>query len=127
MSNQVPENALFVCFGCLSNVGTLTRLAGLEVVRQVGPGKACIFCLAGLATEVQTVLDKTRAAGRIITVDGCPLNCARNIVERAGFTPDRSINLVQDCGLEKGPPLSYPASGGGGYLERCARQRLAKG
>ena len=107
MSNKVPQNALFVCFGCLSNVGTLTGLAGLEAVKQAGPGKAGIFCLGGLATEAQMVLDKTRAAKRIITVDGCPLNCARKIVERAGFTLDRVINLVQDCGLKKGPPLEY--------------------
>jgi len=107
MSDQVPENALFVCFGCLSNVGTLTGLAGLEVVRQVGTDRAGIFCLGGLATEVKMVQDKTRAAKRIITVDGCPMNCARHIVERAGFTPDQIINLVQDCGLKKGPPLQY--------------------
>jgi uncharacterized metal-binding protein len=105
--NKVPRNALFVCFGCLSNVGTLTGLAGLEIVRQVGPQNTSIFCLGGLATEVPTVLEKTRAAERIITVDGCPMNCALKIVERAGFTPDRAINLVQDCGLKKGPPLEY--------------------
>ena len=104
---KAPQNALFVCFGCLSNVGTLTGVAGLEVVRKVGPQKARIFCLGGLATEVRTVLDKTHAAERIITVDGCPLNCARKIVEQAGFTPHSTINLVQDCGLEKGPPLAY--------------------
>ena len=106
-TNNVPKNALFVCFGCLSNVGALTGLAGLEVVKEVGLQQANIFCLGGLATESKMVLDKTRAAERIITVDGCPLNCARKIVERAGFTPDRIINLVQDCGLQKGPPLQY--------------------
>jgi uncharacterized metal-binding protein len=105
--NKVPKNALFVCFGCLSNVGMLTGLAGLEIVQQVGPQNASIFCLGGLATEVPTVLEKTRAAERIITVDGCPMNCARKIVEQAGFTPDRAINLVSDCGLKKGPPLEY--------------------
>lgn len=88
-------------------MGTLTGLAGLEIVRQVGPGNAGIFCLGGLATEVPTVLEKTRAAEQIITVDGYPMNCARKIVERAGFTPDQAINLVQDCGLKKGPPLEY--------------------
>ena len=106
-TNNVSQNALFVCFGCLSNVGTLTGLAGLEVVKEVGPQKAGIFCLGGLATEAKMVLEKTRAAERIITVDGCPLNCARKIVEGAGFTPNRVINLVQDCGLKKGPPLRY--------------------
>ena len=107
MSNQVPHNALFVCFGCMSNVGTLTGLAGLEVVKETGPQNAGIFCLGGLATDAPSVLEKTRAVARIITVDGCPMNCARKIVERAGFTPYRIINLVEDCGLKKGPPLQY--------------------
>ena len=107
MSNQVPENALFVCFGGMSNVGVLTGLAGLQAVRQVEPGKAGIFCLGGLPTQSPSVLDKTRAVKRIITVDGCPLNCARKIVEQAGFTPARRINLVEDCGIKKGPPSEY--------------------
>lgn len=107
MSNKVRENALFVCFGGPSNVGTLTGLAGLEVERRLGLEKACIFCLGGLPTEGKLVLDQTGAAKRIITVDGCPLNCARKIVEAAGFVPDRIIDLVEDCGLEKGPPLEY--------------------
>ena len=107
MGNHVPDNALFVCFGGMSNVGTLTGLAGLQAVRQVEPGKAGIFCLGGLPTQSQSVLDKTRAAQRIITVDGCPLNCARKIVEQAGFTPYKTINLVEDCGIKKGPTFTY--------------------
>lgn len=107
MSNQVPENALFVCFGGMSNVGVLTGLAGLQAVRQVEPGKAGIFCLGGLPTQSPLVLDKTRAVKRIITVDGCPLNCACKIVEQAGFTPARQINLVEDCGIKKGLPSDF--------------------
>lgn len=104
MSNQAPENALFVWFGCLSNVGMLTGLAGLEVVRQLGPEKASIFCLGGLATEVPTVLDKTRASERIITVDGCPLNCARNVVAGGLYSrPDHQPG----AGLR---PLERPAA-----------------
>jgi uncharacterized metal-binding protein/DNA-binding transcriptional ArsR family regulator len=106
-NNNVPENALFVCFGGMSNVGTLTGLAGLEAVRQLEPGKAGIFCLGGLPTQSQSVLDKTHAAQRIITVDGCQLNCARKIVEQAGFTPYKTINLVEDCGIRKGPPFTH--------------------
>jgi hypothetical protein len=34
------------------------------------------------------------------------LNCARNFVG-GGFTPDRIINPVRDCGLQKGLPLQY--------------------
>jgi uncharacterized metal-binding protein len=109
MPDQLPENALFVCFGGMSNVGTLTGLAGLEAVRQAGPGRAAIFCLGGLPTGAPTVLDKTRRVQRIVVVDGCPLNCARKIVEAAGFTPHAAITLVDDCGIKKGPPSQYTA------------------
>lgn len=104
---EIPQNALFVCFGGMSNVGTLTGLAGLEVVRRAGLDKARIFCLGGLPTGAPSVLEKTGRVGRIVTVDGCQLNCARKIVETAGFTPARSITLVQDCDLKKGPPTAY--------------------
>lgn len=109
MSNGLPENALFVCFGGMSNVGTLTGLAGLEAVKQAGPGKAAIFCLGGLPTQAPSVIQKTGDVGRIVVVDGCPLNCARKIVEQAGFHPDATITLVNDCGIVKGPPTQYTA------------------
>jgi len=101
MAENIPENALFVCFGAMSNVGMMTGLASIEAVKQVEPGKAGIFCLGGLPTQAPTVLTKTKAAKRIITVDGCPLNCSRKIVEQAGFTPTIIINLVTDCGIQK--------------------------
>lgn len=97
----VPKNALFVCFGCMSNVGTLTGVAGLEAVKRSEPGKAGIFCLAGLATDAKTVIEKTEAAQRIVTVDGCPLNCARKLVERSGYTPDETLMLVESAGIQK--------------------------
>jgi uncharacterized metal-binding protein len=93
--------------GVLGMEQTALEPVGLEVVKQVAPGKAGIFCLGGLPTESQSVLDKTRTARRIITVDGCLLNCSRKIVEQAGFTPHKTINLVEDCGIKKGPTFSY--------------------
>ena len=103
----VPDNALFVCSGCMSNVGTLTVVAGLEALKRSEPGKAGIFCLAGLATEAPTVIEKTKAAKYIVTVDGCPLNCARKLVERSGYTPDRSIMLVTDADIKKQSGIRY--------------------
>jgi uncharacterized metal-binding protein len=102
-----PETALFVCFGGMSNVGVLTGLAGLEVMRRVGREKACIFCLGGLPTQAPSVLEKTSQARRIVTVDGCAINCARKIVEQAGYTPDASLTLVNDCGIAKKSSLDY--------------------
>lgn len=62
MTDDVSKNALFVCFGCMSNVGMLTGLAGLEVIRYPSDVKPGIFCLRGLATEALLVLKKTSAA-----------------------------------------------------------------
>ena len=76
MTDDVSKNALFVCFGGMSNVAMLTGLEGLAVIRQAPDSKAGIFCLGGLATEAQW----------ITPVDGCPLNCALKTVEGAGYT-----------------------------------------
>ncbi len=105
--STVPENALFVCAGCMSNVGTLSVLAGLEAVKRSEPGKAGIFCLAGLATGAPTVIEKTKAARRLVSVDGCPLNCARKLLEQSGYTADRSIMLVTDADIKKQSGIQY--------------------
>jgi len=106
-SSNSPEAALFVCFGGMSNVGILTGLAGLEVMKQLGRDRACIFCLGGLPTQAPTVLKATGQARRIVTVDGCAINCARKIVEQAGYVPDASLTLVNDCGIAKKSSLDY--------------------
>ncbi|OIO90161.1 MAG: hypothetical protein AUK03_13500 [Anaerolineae bacterium CG2_30_64_16] len=51
-------------------------------------------------------MDENLAIG---VVDGCPLNCARKIVEGAGYRPAVSINLINDCGIKKRPPSAYAA------------------
>jgi uncharacterized metal-binding protein len=57
----------------MSNVGRLSVLASLEAVKRSEPGKAGIFCLAGLATGAPTVIEKTKAASRLVSVDGLPI------------------------------------------------------
>jgi len=98
--------ALFVCFGCLSNTGRLTGVAGLKAIEKIGIDKANISCLAALATKGKLVMDKTKEAEKIV-VDGCPLKCAKKIIEYSGFKIDQYINLVEDLHFEKGKPLDY--------------------
>jgi uncharacterized metal-binding protein len=97
----MKKKALFVCFGGMSNVGTLTGLAGHEVARD---GEGTIFCLASLACGDPAVRQKLEKVDRIVTVDDCPLAYSQRLVERAGFKPDRSLILSQDLGIVKGPP-----------------------
>jgi uncharacterized metal-binding protein len=76
-------------------------LACLEAVKGLGLNKAAIMCLGGLPTAIAPVLGKTRAAKKIITVDGCPFECSRKIVEQAGFKPAAAIMLTRDIGMKK--------------------------
>ena len=94
------ENVIFSCFGGASNTGITSGLACLEAVKELGLEKAAIMCLGGLPTNVKPVFGKTRAAKKIITVDGCPFECSRKIVEQAGFKPI-SIVLTRDIHMKK--------------------------
>ena len=95
------ENIVFSCFGGLSNTGITSALACLEVVKELGLGKVAVGCLPSVPLGVKPVLGKSRAAKKIITVDGCLFECSRKIIEAAGFKVAKSIVLVRDIGMKK--------------------------
>ena len=95
------ENVIFSCFGGASNTGITSGLACLEAVKELGLEKVAIMCLGGLSTNVKPVFGKTGAAKKIVTVDGCPFECSRKIVEQAGFKAIESIVLTRDIGMKK--------------------------
>lgn len=95
------ENIIYACFGGLSNTGITAALASLEAVKELGLDKVCIGCLAGVSTNVAPVLGKTEVAKKVVTVDGCPMECSRKVIERAGFPIAKSIVLVRDIGMVK--------------------------
>jgi len=68
-----------------------------------GAGK--MFCLAGIGGRVSGIVKTTEAAAKILAIDGCPLNCAKNTLEQAGFKAYEHVQ-VADLGMEKGktPP-----------------------
>jgi len=98
---KTHENIIFSCYGGLSNTGITSALACLETVKELGLEKVAIGCLGALPLGVKPVIGKTRAATKVITVDGCPFECARKTVEQSGFTPTKSIVLVRDIGMKK--------------------------
>ena len=55
----------------------------------------------GLPLKIKPVEGKTKAAKKVVTVDGCPFECSRKIVEQAGFKVSKSIVLVRDVGMKK--------------------------
>jgi uncharacterized metal-binding protein len=95
------ENIVYACFGGLSNTGITAALASLEAVKELGLAKVSIGCLAGLSTKVPAVIGKTKVAKKVITVDGCPMECSKKVVEEAGFDIAKSIVLTRDISMKK--------------------------
>jgi len=88
---------IFACSGA-ADVGALSDQAARKLTRE-GAGK--MYCLAGIGGRVSGILKTTEAAARILAIDGCPLNCAKNCLEQAGFTKFEHLQLA-DLGLDKG-------------------------
>ncbi len=91
------DKLIFACSGA-ADAGEISDRAARKLTRD-GLGK--IFCLAGIGGRVPGILDKTRAASRIVAIDGCSLDGTKKTLELAGFTKFEHVR-VTDLGLEKG-------------------------
>jgi len=92
---------IFACSGA-ADVGAVADQAARKLTKD-GTGK--MFCLAGIGGRVSGIMATTKSAGRILAIDGCPLNCAKNSLEQGGFKKYEHLQLA-DLGMEKGktPP-----------------------
>ena len=92
---------IFACSGA-ADVGAVADQAARALTRG-GAGR--MFCLAGIGGRVTGIMATTQSASRILAIDGCPLNCAKNSLEQAGFKAFEHLQL-SDLGMEKGktPP-----------------------
>jgi len=88
---------IFACSGA-ADVGAISDQAARKLTRD-GAGK--MYCLAGVGGHIEDMLLNVQAAGKILAIDGCPKDCARETLAHAGFTDVAHLRLA-DMGLEKG-------------------------
>lgn len=91
------DTLIFACSGA-ADVGAVSDRAARQMTRD-GIGR--MFCLAGVGGQVEGIVQKTRAASRIVAIDGCPLDCAKKCLEQVGIRSFRHLR-VTDLGMEKG-------------------------
>jgi uncharacterized metal-binding protein len=60
-----------------------------------------MFCLAGIAGDVELIVVNSKAANRMLVVDGCDSDCAKKTMQKNGFQ-DFVHFRVTDLGWEKG-------------------------
>ncbi len=88
---------VFTCSGA-SDVGAVADQAARRVSRMK---LASMGCLAAVANGLDFAMDPVKAAERIIVIDGCPENCAKLTLEKAGVSSFDHI-LLSDLDMEKG-------------------------
>lgn len=104
MSNCLCSPSEILLYPC-SGVANVGQIANEAAVKISGEGKAKMLCLAGIAANIPGIVDPTKQAKKIIVVDGCPVACAKKIMENAGFNIDEYI-LVTEEGIDKTPGKS---------------------
>lgn len=88
--------AIFPCAGA-ANVGQLSNKIAVELDKQ---GLGNMMCTVGIGARAPGLMKSAEASERIITINGCPVNCATKTMELAGFKVDREI-LISDLGIKK--------------------------
>ncbi len=88
---------IFPCSGS-ADVGEIADRAARKLTRE-GAGK--MSCLAGIGGGVSGMIESAKGASRVLAVDGCPIDCARKTLEKAGITDFVHLR-VSDHGMKKG-------------------------
>ena len=101
--NSAPK-FVFPCSGA-SDLGGLSDQAARQMTLD-GTGK--MYCLAGIGGRVDGIMTNTRAAARLLVIDGCPQECARKTMELAGFKDFQHLKLAE-MGFKKGEAPLTPA------------------
>ncbi|QGA82390.1 putative zinc-binding protein [Halomicrobium sp. LC1Hm] len=82
---------VYSCSGCSSAAQMANDLA----VRLDRERVAEMSCIAGVGADVDPLVATATAGRPMVVIDGCPLECARNSLERHDVTPDRHVNLAK--------------------------------
>jgi len=96
--NELP--LVLACSG-----GSSTGQLSNEVARVLTvEGKGQMYCMAGLAGQVEPIMERIRTAEKVVVVDGCPVACVKKAMELAGITEFEYVDLTE-AGIEKSGDL----------------------
>jgi uncharacterized metal-binding protein len=106
MDNQKPpcscgaegkSRIIYSCSGIGSNVGQLANAAACQLTIEGYGGGAC---LAGIGGSVEKLIGMGKQADERIVIDGCPVACAKKILDAKELSIDHYI-LITDLGIVK--------------------------
>ena len=90
------------CSGA-SNVGQIANQAAIELAKEKVAG---FFCLAGVGGHIKGMVKSGKEADLMISIDGCPVQCAAKTLQHAEIEPAIQI-IVTDLGIEKSHEIAF--------------------
>ena len=95
-SSSNGEMLVMACSGA-SDIGYLSD----NVARKLRDNGVCTMkCLAMVASENQQLIESLKIAN-VLIIDGCPVDCGKKIMEKAGLNNFAYLRLT-DHGFQKG-------------------------
>ena len=80
-----------------SNVGQIANQAAVILAKEKVAG---FFCLAGIGAHIKGMVNSGKEADLIISIDGCPVQCAAKTMQHAEIEPAIQV-IVTEFGIEK--------------------------
>jgi uncharacterized metal-binding protein len=90
---------IYSCSGIGSNVGQLANAVASRLTLEGYGGGSC---LAGVGGGVEKLVGMGKNADERVVIDGCPVGCARKIMNDKGLAIDKYV-LITDLGITKTP------------------------
>ena len=90
------KRVIFPCSGA-SNTGQISNHAGVRLAQE---GYGILACTAGIPIRAPSTMNKVEGAEELVAIDGCPVACARKVLEQQGLTVGLHI-IVTALGIEK--------------------------
>jgi uncharacterized metal-binding protein len=104
---------IYACYGIGSNIGQLANAAACRLAREgFGSGS----CLAGVGGGIEKLIGIGKTADERIVIDGCPVACAKKIMNDWELSIDRYI-MIAGLGIVKTPGPSYNENDGQAVID----------
>lgn len=103
---KIPQIGLLIFNSGSSNSGTLTGIASMEVVKELGDDRVGICSLPALVHEIPRQVLTVKNLKHLIVIDGCRNACERNLAEKLSLSKDIYLNLEDDLKIGKLGPFS---------------------
>jgi uncharacterized metal-binding protein len=95
--NGKTTRIIYSCSGIGSNVGQLANAAACRLALEGFGGGSC---LAGVGGNVDKLIAAGSAADERVVIDGCPVACAKKIMDERGLSVNRYV-VITELGIEK--------------------------